>query len=785
MIRHIITIFRRQFVKNKAVKILNFFVLSFGLSVLILMFFYLRNEFKYEDFNKNKDYICRVLTINKTPNGKEISPSSPPALGPALKEKYLQIKDYTRYTIVGDELLKTHNYSEVFKTAHCDLSFFNIFSFKLLSGSLDQFRFNSNVIVLTEKTGKKLFGNENPVGKSVKSGFGNVYIVIGILENLPNESHLKFDAITPYSGVHNLESWKQSPHISTYLLLRKNYYFNKENANIITHFLKDHIKDYPLLKFQALKDIHFNSDFDDPWNSNKGDKKMIFFLISSSILLIMVIFFNYSNSVTTHYISRIKEFSVKKIHGRSSNDILIECLADNSIFLFLSIIFSFVLIFFLANISEKIFDINLDYTGAGYLILLTVSVFFILMSLPILMAHYFNKINIKGDSLSLTVKPGHKPLSRIIGLSIQFFIATIVLFFAIVISMQLHFINNKPLGYNYDNIIYTPIYNSWRYDTEVIKEEILKNPNVISATATSNIPIDLTFKRNIFEWDNKLADEPLCVYSLHTDADFIQTFSIQIEEGNFFDKDHTFRNYWQRGLWTYVINEEAKKQMGLVNPVGTFVGHDNYKRKIVGVIADFHFKPLNNKIMPLFLEFNPENWLFLFIKLKKIDENTIEFIKNEISKFEDKGFPIEFKVLKDDIREANSSIRRFSFSITFFAFIAFVLSLIGLFSVITFLINDKQKVFAIKRVFGASANTIIKDFLINISWFLLPFIITAMGIGYYGTKKWLESFAYKIDFPFLLLSAIMLIIYVLVLLIIVFLIKKGIDKNPSKVLKYE
>jgi len=347
-------------------------------------------------------------------------------------------------------------------------------------------------------------------------------------------------------------------------------------------------------------------------------------------------------------------------------------------------------------------------------------------------------------------------------------------------------IKNKELGYDYKNIVYTPIYFSWRYKTETIRELLLKDPNIISASAVSDLPINLTFKRLLTDWDSKTTEGDIYVYLMFTDIGFIETFNSQLIEGAFFSKDFTLHNYiYEQADQYYVVNEEAVKQMELKDPIYKKFNLNGFSGEIIGVVKDFHFRPLQKKIEPLFIQFNPENWLYLFIKLKEIDRSTLNYIKSSIEKFENKGYPVEFKFLEDDFNNLYRPVRRIAYATIVFAVTAFILSIIGLIAIISFLEQKKQKQFAIKKVFGAQSYRIIKDFVIELSWYLVPSLLIAAIIGYYGTKEWLQTFVYQPSYPYLQLALAIAFIYILIVILVYFKVRKTTNLNPSETLKYE
>jgi len=784
MFKHFIISFYRQVKFNMSIHLLNFLVISVGFIILLFIYFFLRNEFKYEHFHKKRDSIFRVITVNKTSSEIEKKPFSPGPLGIALLQEFPQIENATRYSIENRELLKTENYSNVFQVARCDKSFFDIFSFELIKGNLEQFNNKSEVIIITENTSKKLFGDEDPIGKIIKSGYYFNYVVIGVIKEYSKLTHIQFDAITPFTKYNSLERWAIFQNYETYVLFEKNALFNTNNLKKIKFFLKDHMKDYPLLEFQRIDEIHLNSDFDDPWVSNKGDKSLIYLLITAAVILLLVIIYNYFSLSSSLYISRIKEFSIKKVLGIDSNKILFEHILESFLFILICVLSSLVLFFITNQNINPLINVDINSLSSIKIICINSIAFIFIMLIPAFMTHFLSKINGLSLSLSNFASFGMNPKYRTLGMALQIVITVVIIFFTIVISNQLIYIKNKELGYNYKNIVYTP--NYWKYETDAIKDLLLKNPNILSVSSVSELPINITFQRKLTQWDGKITDTEFDVYYAFTDIGFFETFNIPLLEGSYFSNKFTLDSYFKKdaGLY-YLVNETAVKQMGLKNPLNTKFSCNGFSGEIIGVVKDFHFKPLQKKIEPLFIQFNPEEWLYLFIKLKENNKKTINFIKSTIKKFDKKGYPIDFKVLEDDYDNLYSSIRKISYSAIVFSITAFILSIIGLIAIISFLEKKKQKEFAIKKVFGAQPNRIILDFIIELSCYIIPAILISSVIGYYATKRWLQSFVYKMSYPYLQLVVILAFIYLIIILLIYLKVKETTNKNPVETLKYE
>lgn len=783
MLRHLFISFFRQFKFNKNTYLLNFSVISIGFLILLFIFFFLKTEFSYEDCHKNKNRIFRLLTVAQTRNSRDISPFTPCPLGMALKNEFPQIEEVANYEVENRELFETENYTSVLRKINCDPAFLKIFSFKLLKGDVSSFvSGNGQNLFISNSLSKNMFGSQDPIGRTIKSSYGFTYIVKGVLEDPSKESHIQYDVVSPMRAPSNY--WIYAQNRNTYIMLKRGAKFSAKNLNTIHYFLKDHIKNYPLIKFQPIKEIHYSTDIDDPWISNKSDKRQVYLLISAAIILVFIMLFNFFNLSTSLHLSRTKEFSIKKVLGLSSHKILSEYVFNNSILILICIGTS-ILLFYLFN-NNWGNELNLNMHIQVKLFILISCAFLLLMLCPVFLIHFLSKIKLSGTSLSNTSNFGVNSQYRIVGMAFQIAVSVIIIVFAIVISKQMLYIKNKDLGYNYKNIVYLPA-NTWRYKCETIRDILVKDPNIIEASAASDLPINLTFKRKLTDWEGKDNNGFSYSYMCFTDLGFLKTFGIELKEGSNFPDHFTLEKYFDRKNEDYyIINEAAAKQMGFNDPINKKFNCDGFEGgTIVGIAKDFHFKPIQRNIEPLIIEFDPEGWMYLFIKLKKIDKASLDYIISTIEKFEDRGYPIELKFLEDDFKNLYSPVTKMAYSTIIFAITAIILSILGLIALISFLEKKKQKSFAIKKVFGAQSKRIIREFIVELSLYIVPAILFAVYIAYFGTTKWLETFAYRIKYPFMIIAGTMVLLYFLIIVIIYFKVWKSANTNPVKILKYE
>jgi len=721
--------------------------------------------------------------------------TTPTSLVYALKNDFPVVKYAARVITNPEQLIKVDGkkfYEN--KVFHCDPDIIKIFNFQFIYGNPNTCLSRHRTIIITDEISKKYFGKINPVGKVLDFGYAT-FEVTGVFKPLLN-THLKLDfliSLKPFnSGNWQKEGWSdvdgQSSLVYTYLKFANNY-----DRVVFEKQLNCMMLKYPgivesgktmLFSLQPLRDIHLNSnrlnEIETP-----GDIEVIRVLGIIAILILIIACFNYINLSIARNITRVKEIGIRKTSGAFRSQITKQFFVESILYVILAFIISIAIVKISLPWINKLLDKSLGFESIS-ITDISIAVAFVLITgcaagiYPALTISTIQPVNIlKGYSVIGFSKTSLRRMLVVF----QFTFAIILISGTIIIYEQIYFMKNTGLGFDKNNLIALPIplgqlFN--KQSEEYITDEFKKHSSIVTATTTSYIP---GMDKNIFKGKFKLSGntDEHDMNIMMIDPDFLKTYNIKLLAGRSF-QDNT--NNFGR---TCLINESAVKSLGLLSPreaIGKYL-FDFDQREIVGVIKDFHFSSLRNKIEPLFLSINPDFYIYLTLRFNKTNLNeTMGFIKSKWKELFPSD-PFRFYFFDEIVDKQYKAEENFSNIILAFTGLAIFISCLGLYGLISFVIACRTKEIGIRRVFGSSFlqifSVLIKDFM---EWILLAGIIS-IPLSYYFFNEWLQNFAYRINInwiTFVLSGGCTLI---LVIATISFRIIKAATANPVESLKYE
>jgi putative ABC transport system permease protein len=778
----------RNISKHKVYSSLNVIGLALGIASTILIIFYIRFEFSYDNFHNNSDKIFRI-SVKDSREGKVLmdSPVFVPPIGPAMKDEIPEVNQYTRFSTlrtmyfnIGDNSWKIENVS------YADSTFFELFSFSLLQGNKTNVLKEPYSAVLTESTARKLFGFENPIGKIIKAGNKDVYKVTGIAKDPPANSEIQFNVLLSFSTLYSLPGyymgWNGGNQYYSYLLLN-NKNSEKSVESKLPAFMWNHInKELAPIKIQfnpylqPLNEIHLKySD-----QSGSGLTNIYIFSIVA-LLIIIIACINFINLSIARATKRLKEIGVRKILGAGRRNLFIQFITEY-LLLSLFVLFAvFVIIEILFPYYQNIIGKNLEAIH-----LFSISNFILILGIILLVgiiaggypAFYLSAAkpvnSLKGELLF----KGNKVRTRNVLLIVQFAISVGLIICTIIISEQLNFINSKDLGFNKNNLVTIRLFNEdSQKSLSTLRNRIEGIPGVISCTASSDIPSNGFTQNGYFPQG---FHSPIMIHALDVDSDFLRTYQIQIKSGRNFDprlsSDST----------AYLINEALAKQLGWTDPIGKVISR-NGLHKVIGVVNDFNYNTLYSNIQPLLITEQPFRGLFNFITIKinpASSKSTIDEIANTW-KDVNPSSPLEYSFLDDDINQLYSSEQNFREIFFTFSLLAIILALLGLFSLSSLTAEQKTKEIGIRKVLGDTAAGI--TFRILKEYVILVIMADIFGClaSFYFMNKWLDNFAFhvKLGIGIFLLSILLTISFGIG--VVIFNALKAANSNPVKSLRYE
>lgn len=802
--------------RDKFYALINISGLAIGLAAAIFVVLYVDNELNFDKYHAKRDRIYRLNGEFKIAGKHDYFAITQRPLAPTLKEEFTEIENYCRFMDLG-QIAVTQNDNQQFEKNlfFADSTVFQLFTHKFIWGSHNFALTEANTIVLTKSLSEKFFDKENPLGKILKIGNSGNFKVTGVVEDVPRNSHLKFSGLLSFQSIGKIigdsvlndrsASSFWNVNVFSYILIKQNS--NIQNViNDFGRFYDKHMKSIGdaiqgsfVIKAVKLTDIHFNADADLQGDLPRGNFGYRYVFSIIGLLIVLIACINYINISTARATKRAKEVGIRKVNGAKSKELINQFLGESMLMTLFSLLFAIVLAYIFMPVfsqySEYEFSIS-DLLSRKFLFILIFLLIVIGLLSGIYPAWYLSRFNpveiLKGKILFLDTKGVFRKLLVVI----QFSISIGLIAGTIVIMNQQKFMENKFLGFNKENIMYLDIRDtSVIKKIEVFKESLEENPDIEQIAISDFVP-GKEYNKIIFrvEKDNKL--EEVALNLGFVDYDVISLLGLKLKSGRAFDKAmSTDLNK------AFMINESASKSLGWgENAIGKRMqfGFDlegNIRRdgSVIGVINDFHYASVHNKIEPFVFLLNDRPGRMILMKFNTSNiQNLFNFIDSKYNEMQ-AIIPYSISFLDRTFNEMYISEEKLSKLFSIFSLIAIFVSCLGLLGLSSFLISSRTKEIGIRKVLGAEQKNII--YHLSKEYFLLVLVsnIIAWPVTFFFMDKWLMKFAYHINFkldnltwyntePFIFAGLAALIIAFLTLS---FHTIKAARSNPVSALKYE
>jgi ABC-type antimicrobial peptide transport system permease subunit len=754
-----------------------------GLTAFILIFLWVKEEISYDNFHLDHAKTYRIISHQPTEEGKQsnLALTSPP-LAEYLKNNFGEVTEACK--LKNTEFFLKYGDGGFYKKGFAaDSSFFNFFNFPLKKGSLNSFLEGTDKIIISQELAENYFGKEDPLDK-VFLVAGRDVQVVGVMENVPTNSHLQFDYIMPIKFLEAIDAlslnYWEYPSVFTYIKT------NETTPAALTEKIKNVvIKNAPTtnitLSLQPLDDIHLKSTHIDSDMEGRSNIMYVYIFSSVAIFILLIASINYSNLATARSVRRSKETGVRKVMGSNRAQLALYFFSESLVYclvaLLLALFFSWLL---LPSVNEL--------TGKK----LVFQFFSIDMIFPLL---FFTLLcALIGGAYPALLLSGQSPVIAFKGLAkagvkavlfrrslivVQFILSICLLVGTLVIQKQLNFIQSINLGYNKENIITFSMIRKIRSNFTTIKNELLALPAVASVTAVNqNISFN-TYWTDELVWEGKKPDDKRSFFALAVDPDFLKTYSIALAAGR------DFSGNLASDSSSVLLNEEAIRQMNLKDPVNKNLNLFGQNCTIIGVTKDFHFQSIHKKIEPLVIFTNPTSLYQISIKFRT--EITPEQIKSAEAIFKKytPDRPFDYTVLADDIQKKYQTEYRAGKIFTYFAMLAIFVSCLGLLGIILFVTEQRAKELAVRKVLGAPVYKLM--WLLTREYLIMAIIgfCVAAPVMYYGTEKWLGNFAYHVEISFELFLLVALAIISFAWLTVAYRSFQAATHNPVESLRSE
>ncbi|MFC1477691.1 ABC transporter permease [candidate division KSB1 bacterium] len=795
MLKNYLIIAFRNLKNSKGYSFLNISGLAVGMAGFILLMLYVRYELSYDTFFENADRIFRVqLELPKDDPrisffGSNASITTYGPLASTLENEFPEILHAVRlehrdeYTIT----LQRNDDQFIERGFYVDDCFFDIFSYELLAGDVKTALTEPFSIVITERLARKLFGDEDPLGKSISIVDRNEYEteITGIMKDIPGNSHLQFDFLLSMSSLNirynsdNFATTWNGSDFSTYIKIGEKVDSKELEDKLSLIVDKYQSGTTPKYTLMPVTDIHLKSHISIEISEN-SDIRYVYFFSVIAVVLLMIACLNYINLATAKASKRAKEIGMRKVFGAVREQLVTQFLFESliicAISLTIAIVIAIIVLPELNSFVER--NIVIDLWGDNYmfpgLIALTVIVGLLSGVYPaLLVSAYRPVIILKGITNRLSGKTGMRNGFVIF----QFIISIILITATLIVGKQLYFIRNTDIGYNREQVLVMPINSSEiRENIETLKSEFLKNPSILSVASCSHIPNSITWGGAFQSKDN----ERVLIRNAAVDFDFVDLFEIEILEGRTFSKD-----YMSDINGAFLLNETALNALGWETPLGKECTHRGKTGNVVGIFKDFHFSPLYQRIEPLYLFLDQSGVRQIFVKISPGDiQSSVNFIRETVESYEPAN-PFEYYFLDDSFNNTYRDEEKFGIVFTCFALLAIFIACLGLFGLISFTSEMRTKEIGIRRILGADSLTVMRLLSREFLRCVLIANIVALPTAHLIMQNWLQNFAYKATIGIeLFLASALIALFLAVITVSYRTIKTGFV-NPVESIRYE
>ena len=796
----------RSFKRQRVYIAINIIGLSIGIACSLLIALFVLNEASFDRYNVKKDRIYRAI-LNGKIGGQEVTIATSAAImGPTLLKEFPEIEDFLRMKGRGPTVLEYNK--QTFTEEHlveADSSFFNFFSIPVLKGDQSALLNAPYKVVLSKSAASKIFGDENPIDKTIKIGSDSIrYTVTGVMDDVPSNSHFEANIITSFmTDPGSKNSMWLSNSYSSYFLLKPNTssvtvdgkfpellkkYVGPELQQYLGASPEDFEKQGNKYRFflQNLKDIHLDTSIEQEFKP-ASDPKFLIIFGSIALLIVLIAAINFMNLSTAQASRRAKEVGIKKIGGSSRAMLIGQFLSESFILSFIALILALIFIKVTLPYFNNLLGSHLElslfkrwYTLPA-LLLFTILTGFLSGSYPALFLSSFNPYEVLKGSVRSSMNNGR--LRRIL-VVFQFAVSILLIVGTLIMYRQIKYMLNKDVGFNKEQLIVINRAGVLGSKMKSFKETVKNIPGVVNISSSTAVPNRINNTNGYLIEGRK--DESFLMVTTWVDYNFLETYGMTLDSGRFFNESYTADQQ------ACLVNESAIRNFGISDIANTRImeSEDSGKMSyhpILGVIKNFNFESLRNPIQPCIFKFQNDGmmWGYLSVRLSPANySKTISQIETIWKEFTAND-PLQYYFLDEDFEKIYLQEKQNARMAVIFSILAIFIASLGLFGLTSFTVEQRTKEIGVRKAMGSSIAGIYIEISKEIVILVSISALIAWPLIYYIANKWLQNFYYRINMGAFSFIAGLTIALGIALLTISYRILKAARINPAQSLKYE
>ena len=790
MLLHYLKITFRNLWKYKTQSLTGIFGLAFGLACFVPALYWLRYETSYDSFYPDAAHIYRLYTVDKQTD--KVNELVSGILERKLHEQFAATENSTVFFIQPNNYNAEGMPHIQLRTAFADSAFLNVFPQVVISGDAQHPLEILNNVVLTESAAVRMFGDvENAIGQQIQTVLGRYspnYTVTAVVKDPPPNTNVSFDAILNFEEIQLYKSWveRSVEQIWTFAMLQG---YVKFHPHTDIAGLAEQLRDFPSrldananreLRMLPVSDIRYRLNTDVPFTLN-----FIRLFVFAGILLICCSLFNFLNLYLSLFHQRIHELRQRTVHGAKSRQLILQMMFELSCSILLSLLFAFFFIVLIRPAFSGLLGITM---GMSQLIeLFAVCGTCVMALMPVIGFIPFWRLSFVAMRRLPQLKTTGQPASQRMAVTFQLAVSVVFIVAALVVMMQMHFVNRKDLGFDHNRIIQLSGLSFFDDDNvrTVLKNELASIPQIESVTKAYFEPqyVAKAFNSEInnmtteVEWPGKLQSEAPVFHVILTDSRFAETFGLKMLAGEWYD---------DAGEDKIILNEEAVRVMGLSEPAGAIVRMYGQACNVTGVVKDFHTLSLRSRIYPTIFWQSKSKLPDLYIRVVSGQEQAAIQRINAILPGINASFidvhPTPLNELYDRFnRSEQAGLQLFAVLAT----VCLLISLFGIYAVATASTLRRRKEIVIRKVFGAKVGDIVRMLFREYTSQVIMAGIVALPLAYYAMHRWLQEYAYRTNIPWWLLTGVITVVVAVVLLTVLGQTLKAANSNPAEVVKSE
>jgi len=738
--------------KERRITLINIAGLSISLTCALFMLLWVQHELSFDRFHTDYEQLYRVEEDQYYSNAEPYHVNVTPFVsGPVWKDEVPEIDEQCRLAFQGGHLF-SEGENKFFEDGIVvvDSSFFDMFTFEFKFGNKHSVLRDPNTMVITEELSTKYFGDADPVGRTIKVNQDLLFTVSGVIEDPPSNTIMGFKVLFPWNYLsledRNNDNWSSNS-IMTCVKLQEgavDSIVSRKITEVTNIYKEDNTIDYMVAPFS---EIHLHSYFG--FGRSPGAIMYVYIFGAIAFFVLLIACINFMNLSTARSSIRAKEIGLRKVNGASRMHLIKQYLTESFVQTLISVLVAFLLVLALLNKFNHISGKDIEPAGLfsiqfllGILGVLVVTTL-LAGSYPALYLSALRPLRAIREQTDQRTGSG---LLRKILVVFQFSLAVILITGALVATRQLTFMRSAELGYNKHNLLHIALRGNLNQEYETLKQSFMEHPGVLNATASIQAPYRIGSNSSGISWEGKDPEQDVLVSFTGVHHNFIETMGITLRGGRDFSDSFPGDMYHDDTVANWIINSTLADIIGKEETVGMDLTFMGIHGQVVGVMEDYHFKPLGDEIEPMALCPLPVEMLMHMVVRLAPDQpqEALGFIQDKWEEILPQ-YPFDYTYVKEAIDNMYRGEEKMAILLKIFTVVAMIIASLGLFALASFTAQRRIKEIGIRKSMGAMEGQITLMMIKDFSLYVLISLVIALPAVWFIANRWLKEFSFRIE----------------------------------------